>query len=311
MNGPIEWPDGKQFAFTIFDDTDSSTLQNVGSVYAFLADQGFRTTKSCWAFRGDPTKGTNVGETLDDMPYRRWLQDLHAKGFEIGWHGATWHASARQRTAEGLERFVEVFGENPRTGANHASNTECIYWGSARLTSWRQMAYNLLTRYRNCSRFRGHIEHDPHFWGDMCRSRLKYYRNFVFQDINTLKACPFMPYHDPLRPDVNYWFCSADGDKVERFNRCISEAAQDRLEAAGGACIMYTHFACGFDDKGSVQPRFKTLMERIAKKNGWFVPVATLLDFLLLKRKQHDITFAQRQRMERRWLWEKLFVGTD
>lgn len=32
----IDWPDGKAFAFTIFDDTDFPTLDNVGPVYALL-----------------------------------------------------------------------------------------------------------------------------------------------------------------------------------------------------------------------------------------------------------------------------------
>jgi hypothetical protein len=311
MSGPVAWPDGKRFAFTVLDDTDGATLENVGGVYAFLAEQGFRTTKSCWVFGGDPDRGKHPGQTLDDEPYRRWLLELHAKGFEIAWHGATWHGSPRARTAQALDRFAEVFGEYPQTGANHASNEECIYWGSHRLSGWRRAAYNLLTRYRNCHRFRGHVEGDPHFWGDLCQARIKYFRNFAFQDINTLRACPFMPYHDPLRPRVNYWFASSDGDRVERFNKCISEADQDRLEAEGGACIMYTHFACGFADKGRLHPRFKSLMERLAKKNGWFVPVATMLDHLRQGKDQHDISAPRRRRLERKWLWEKLFVGTD
>ena len=34
------WPDGKRFAFTIFDDTDRSTLDNAPAVYALLRDLG-------------------------------------------------------------------------------------------------------------------------------------------------------------------------------------------------------------------------------------------------------------------------------
>ena len=37
MNSKIKWPEGKDFAFTIFDDTDDSTLENVKDVYAFLS----------------------------------------------------------------------------------------------------------------------------------------------------------------------------------------------------------------------------------------------------------------------------------
>jgi hypothetical protein len=31
----VAWPDGKQFAFSIFDDTDLMTLETGRSVYAF------------------------------------------------------------------------------------------------------------------------------------------------------------------------------------------------------------------------------------------------------------------------------------
>ena len=55
-----------------------------------------------------------------------------------------------------------------------------------------------------------------------------------------------MPYHDPDRPYVNAWFAASEGADVTAFNRCLSEEHQDRLEAEGGACIMYTHFASGF-----------------------------------------------------------------
>ena len=52
-------------------------------------------------------------------------------------------------------------------------------------------------------------------------------------------------------------------------------------------------------------------MTRLAKKNGWFVPVATLLDHLLAVNGHREITALQRRRLERKWLWEKLFVGPN
>lgn len=72
---------------------------------------------------------------------------------------------------------------------------------------------------------------------------------------------------------------------------------------------MYTHFARGFVSDGTVQPLFRQLMERLARKNGWFVPVATLLDFLSTQNGGAVITAAQRRGIERRWLLSKLFVG--
>lgn len=305
------WPEGKRFAFTIFDDTDIATLENVRNVYSFLADQGFRTTKSCWSLQGNPNQGKHPGQTLEDAEYRQWLLELVSNGFGVDWHGATWHSSPREDVIAGLDRFAEVFGEFPTIATNHSVNEESIYWGDARLTGWRRFAYNAITRRHNRGKYRGHVERDTFFWGDICRERIKYVRNFVYRDINTLKACPMMPYHDRTKPFVRYWFASSNGANIEKFNRCISEAAQDRLEAEGGACIMYAHFTLGFNEGGKLDSRFKQLMERLAKKNGWFVPCEVLLDRLLDIRGYHELTNAERRRLECRWFWEKLSVGRD
>jgi hypothetical protein len=155
------------------------------------------------------------------------------------------------------------------------------------------------------------VEGDEYFWGDICRLRIKYFRNFVFQGVNTLKKCPIMPYHDPQRPLVNYWFASSNGAWAKDFNRCLSEPNQDRLEAEAGACIMYTHFVNGFSEGKAINPRFEQLMRRLSQKNGWFVPVATLLDFLLERQGHREITRAQRRYLEWKWLLEKLLTGTN
>ncbi len=311
MSTSVTWPEGKQFAFTVFDDADGGTVENVGPVYSFLADCGFRTTRSCWAFSGDPLRGKHPGQTLDDPAYRRWLVDLQAKGFEIGWHGATWHGSERQRTAEALQRFAEVFHHDPSVAANHTTAEEVMYWGSKRVTGWRRVVYNVFTGYRNHNKYFGDVEGSPYFWGDLCQQKIKYFRNFVFRDINTLKACPYMPYSNPARPYVNFMFASSDGHDVGAFNRCVCERNQDRLEAEGGACIMYAHFAKGFRPEGKFDARFQEIMTRLSRKNGWFVPVATLLDYLLAQRGSHTQTNSQRRRLEQRWLGEKLFTGTN
>jgi hypothetical protein len=120
-----------------------------------------------------------------------------------------------------------------------------------------------------------------------------------------------MPYHDPARPFVKYWFASSEGDKGPAFIERISEANQDRLEAEGGACVMYTHFGHGFvDDKGRLVPRFVRLMERLAGKDAWFVPVSVLLDYLLVRRPDPVLTDAQRAALEGRWLSHKIRYGS-
>lgn len=306
----IEWPDGKSFAFTVFDDTDLATLQNVRPIYDFLADLGLRTTKSVWPLKGVEAT-VNDGDTCEDQEYLAWLLKLSQSGFEIGYHMAASSTSNRQKTELGLERFAELFGENPITMANHASCLENLYWGESRLTGWRKQVYNMATKFRYKGRFRGHIKGDPLFWGDLCREKIKYVRGFVFRKINTLEECPFMPYYDPLRPYVNYWFASSEGPTVNSFNQRLSESNLDRLEQEGGACIMYTHFGAGFCRDGQINPRFAELMTKISSRNGWFVPVATLLDYLNAKQGHHVITRQERSKLERKWLVNKLFTGTS
>ena len=309
MTPQIAWPDGKRFAFTVFDDTDLATRENVAPVYAFLRELGFRTTKSVWpiAGSGKPLLG---GATCEDDDYRRWLLELERDGFEIGLHNATYHTSSRKDTIRAIERFEEIFGHPPKSLANHTLNHEGIYWGQGRLTGINATSYVLMMKFRHGRDFRGHQEDDPLFWGDVCKKKIKYVRNFVFSQINTLAACPFMPYHDPDRPYVNYWFASAEGSDGESFSETIREENQDRLQREGGACIMYTHFAKGFYEQGKFHGEFKRLMERLAAKDGWFVPVATLLDYILQTRGDLQLTGRQRSRMERKWLLHKMFVGT-
>lgn len=120
----------------------------------------------------------------------------------------------------------------------------------------------------------------------------------MFGDINTFKACPVMPYHDPARPFVNNWFGSSQGANVDSFNGTVSEASQDRLAREVGACIMYAYFAYRFLENGRLNERFKVLMERLSKMNEWFVPVNTLLDYILHARGHSVITQKERSALE-------------
>ncbi len=302
------WPDGRAFAFSVFDDSDLANLRNVGPVYDFLAQLGLRTTKSVWAVTGN---GTPVigGSTCDDDEYRAWTVGLQQLGFEIGSHGASPATSDRETVARSLDRFRDIYGHDPRSFANHAGCRESIYWGDARVDGVSRAAYNLLTRGRLHGRFRGHVEGDPLFWGDLCRARVRYVRNFTFIGTDTLAACPSMPYFDPRRPFVNAWFAATEGANVDAFVRAVGDENQDSLEASGGLCIMYTHFASGFFDGNRIDPRFKNLMERLASRNGWFAPVSTILDHIVAQRGVVTIDDSERGRVERRWLASKIRVG--
>ena len=43
MHPKISWPNNKQFAFTIFDDTDRANLKDIQLVYKCLDELGFKT----------------------------------------------------------------------------------------------------------------------------------------------------------------------------------------------------------------------------------------------------------------------------
>jgi hypothetical protein len=306
----ILWPDGKTFAFTIFDDPDAQRLDDGQVIYSLLSDWGFRTTKAVWPL-GPVREPNSGGDTCADPLYLQEAIRLVARGFEIGYHNATLHSSTRDETIKALDAFRQHFGHDPAVMANHY-NEEAMYWGVDRISGRGSRAiYNLATLGRNRSRYFGHVEGHPCFWGDFCRLRVRYCRGFVFSDFNTLRVCPWMPYHDPARPYVNAWYAASEGSNLARFLHTMTEVNQDRLEAEGGACIIYTHFGHGFVQDGVVSQRFRELMNRLSRKNGWFVPVGVLLDYLRQKQNESTISPANRARLERHWVWEKLFRGTS
>jgi hypothetical protein len=280
MTTSITWPSGKRFAFTIVDDTDGATVDNVRPIYELFEDLGLRTTKTVWPLR--PIQHAPLGgQTLEDDDYRRWILDLHGRGFEIGFHGVTDHPSTRQRTEEALNLWHRTLGNEPRLYASHSGQREAMYWGPERLSGIpRQLfrrANELLDR---DVQFFGEIERSPYFWGDLCQQHIEYTRNFTFKDINTLARDRAMPWHDPRKPFVRYWFSSSDGATAKTFCELIRDENQDRLADEGGACIVYTHLAYGFTERGRVDATVARLLTRLAERDGWFVPCSVLLDHL-------------------------------
>lgn len=303
----MKWPDGKRFAFTIVDDTDAGTLETVKPIYDFLCDRGFRTTKTVWPLR--PMEAAPLGgETLEDPRWRAWILELARRGFEIAYHGVTDHASPRARSEQALAYWDSVVGTPPRLYASHSGQKEAMYWGPARFTPSLRLPFTLANRYlQRDVAFFGEIEDSPYFWGDLCRDRIEYVRNFTFEDINTLACDPAMPWHDPAKPFVNYWFSSSDGFDGDKFCRLIDERNQDHLRDEGGACIVYTHFAYKFWDGERLAPEFVRLMTRLASLDGWFVPASELLDHLRTAPTwRARVTPLHLERLQWRWLADNL-----
>lgn len=299
--GGLEWPEGKRFAFTIIDDTDRSTVARTRPVYDVLADHGLRTTKTVWPLkaRGEVVTG---GDSLEDPGYLSWVLELRDRGFEIGIHGAADESSPRERVELALDRFAEAFGAGPSVHINHVGQADGLYWGADRLDAPASWAYGLYRRIQGGIQDHfGHVPGSPYFWGDLAQSRIRYVRNLVWHGIDTLAADPLMPYHDPGRPWVKYWFSASYGSG-RQFQALLRQENLDRLAASGGACIVYTHL--GSFDADEV---FRDAIRRVARMDGWFVPVSTLLDHVGGQRGWTDVRQRRRQfqAMQLRWLWEQ------
>lgn len=307
MNPPV-FPEDRRFAFTVFDDTDNSTLQNTRPVYDLLESLGMRTTKSVWVER---PRGPSSGACLRDDDYRSWILELRDAGFEIGFHGVGDGDFSRDEILAGIAAFREIVGHGPRVYANHQSNPYNVYWWSRRFPwpfDWLYSIANALRR-RSLGGEGGHVEGSGHFWGDALKQEVEYIRNLTFNSVDTFACDPHMPYRRRDTPYANFWFSSSDGHTVEEFNDLVSTENVDRLEREGGVCIVYTHFASGFvDADGTLHPEFRRRMEALAKRDGWFVPTGRLLDHLRSRRSMDDeyTTSGYQRRLAIRWAMERV-----
>lgn len=272
------YPGDRAFGFTILDDTDDATLENVKPLYDLLDALGLRTTKTVWPL--DCPEGSAqyfAATTMADDAYREWVVGLQARGFEITWHCATMESSTRERTVRGLEAFRDMLGHYPEVHCNHGQNRENVYWGPRR---YRNPLLRAMQRAKGRGRdpeFEGDVEGSPFFWGDLCRERCRWVRGFTFHEIDTLAADPELVYQLDSTPWVRCWFSTSDAADVHEFNRLVTPDAIDRLHAARGVCILSTHLGKGFVRAGRVDPRVERTLRHLASLPGWFVPTGTML----------------------------------
>jgi len=233
-----------------------------------------------------------------------------SKGQVLKSPGITPRPALRSVKKQGLDEFRRLFGHAPDSMANHY-NGEALYWRLARLGGARRLLYLVLTRFSSVNPFFGHVAGHPWFWGDLCREHIRYCRNFIFSDLNTLRTCPWIPYYDQSRHWVNRWFAGSEGAKDPSFRKLLAEVNQDRLEEEGGASIVYTRFGHGFVDDRKLNSWFIRHMERLSRKNDWFVPVLTLLDYLVEQRELFILDDRRRRLLEWQWLGEKVLRWTS
>lgn len=276
------FPANKRFAFSILDDTDDATLQNVKPVYDVLRKLGFRTTKTVWPL--DCPEGSRIffaAETLQNKPYLNFVRELVNDGFELAFHGATMESSHRERTIQGLEFLKEEFGNYPRLFCNHGQNRENLYWGYKRFQTPLLRRLLRLARKESPQYYMGEIEGSDYFWGDLCKEYFTYVRNFTFHQVDLLAVNPNMPYRLPETKYVNYWFSTADAPDVHAFNRLFTNDRIDNLERDGGVCIVSTHLGKGFVKNGELNTDTANIFRYLVGKSGWFVPVSSVLDHLV------------------------------
>ena len=300
----VTFPDGKRFAFSLVDDTDMATLERVKPLYDLLYQYGFRTTKTVWVLESnDLSHAPNHGDTLQNPAYRTYLQELKNRGFEIALHGVRGGSSTRQDVIDGLEEFKRVFGDYPSTHVNHSLNRDNVYWGEQR---WSFALFEWGYAFAAKHKFFGHDRTSDYFWGDLVKERIRYVNQFTYSDINLLAANPSMPYRLTDKPYVNYWFPTADGDNLARFEALLGTDNLDRLEREGGVCLVFTHLAAGSFNQGDhVNPKFEARLKDLASRNGWFVPASEILDYLRAQPGWNgDLSFRETVRLEVLFIWE-------
>jgi peptidoglycan/xylan/chitin deacetylase (PgdA/CDA1 family) len=301
LQGILEYPAGAEFAFTILDDTDDTTVANGRPVYDLLREVGMRTTKTVWAFDTPPeNRGPYfAGETLSSSDYLRWIHELSASGFEIALHNATMGSSVRQDTLRAFDIIENEFGQPVRLHCNHGQNLENLYWGADRYRSPTIMkALGLLASFRAQTTYEGNNPESPYYWSDIAAERLSYMRAFAFRRLNGFQIPPGRPYREPLKQGNPVFFNTTDAPDVRFFNRLITPTAIDRLREQKGWAIISTHFGKGFYWKNRLNPEFRGTIEYLASLPGWFVPVSQLLDLLSEKLGANPLSDFERSRME-------------
>lgn len=280
------WPDGKEFAFTIIDDTDNATLEKVEPIYSYLSKKQIRITKTTWVYS---SRNWYSGDTLQDQPYLDFLQGLKENEFEIALHNVGSGEFTRKEIMRGVEEFKQKLGYYPLMQVNHGSNPDNIYWGNKRFSPILNF---IIKGLKGANRqFFGDDEKSKYFWGDLVKNYIKFVRNRAFYGINTLEYDPKMPYYEKNKAYSNFWFSCSNGYTLPEFNELVNPQTIDKLKKEKGLSIVYTHFGHGFvDDQGKLNPVFKKTIDYLASQNGWFAPASEILNYLIESKNSSNST---------------------
>lgn len=275
----------RECAVAITDDTDFFQLETTRPVYALLDSLGLRVTKTIWVYDSPGRSPRAGGLSLADRSYRSWILGEISRGHEITLHSPSSGDDTRERILAAYDTLAQMLGHNPRLDIFHSTNKEAFYWGAARFPS---PILRAVYRRISPSRFAGDDPSSPYYWSDIARNLVRYIRTYTFNDVNTLRINPSMPYLDSRTPDAPFWFASSNGRTDMEFARLFSPERVTRLKAQQGACIVYTHFGASFSRPGRwpgsgrvVSPEVGAILRRMGEDSGVeFVPAGELLDRL-------------------------------
>jgi hypothetical protein len=308
---PSAYPNGAEFAFTILDDTDDTTLRNGPPVYALLRDHGLRTTKTVWAI-DVPVEERGIyhaGETLETPGYLEWVCQLEREGFEIAFHNASMASSRRETTIRALDTLQRTLMRPVQLHCNHGQNRENLFWGAAR---YRTAPLRWLAQFRHGvwreSHFQGEHEDSPYYWADIANERLRYLRSMAFAQLDGSRIPPGRPFQDPHRLSTPIFFNTADAPDCDAFTRLVTPRSLDALRRRGGWAIVSTHLGKGFCRNGEVDTRFHKAVEHLATLPGWFVPVSELLDHLVVRDGHAPLGPLAQLRMEGQHVLDRLLA---
>lgn len=309
MRNNLAYPSGAEFAFTILDDTDDTTVANGRPVYDFLYDLGLLTTKTVWAFDTTPeNRGPYfAGETLSSPEYLEWVHELVANDFEIAFHNATMGSSLRKDTIRAFDLIKNEFGRQVRLHCNHGQNRENLHWGVDRYSSYIiRNILDLYSKFQSYPEFEGNKPESPYYWSDVADERLSYIRAFTFRQLNGAKIPPGRPFRDSTKQSVPLFFNTTDASDVSVFNKFVNIDSIDKLRKQKGWAIISTHLGKGFYRGNRLDPEFKRSMEYLASLPGWFVPVSQLLDFISVEVGSQEISTIERMKIETSHIIDKI-----
>ena len=276
------------FYFSIVDDTDDATLENIKPVYDFLYEKGIFITKTIWVY--PPRDKPSSGDCLQRPEYVEFIKDLHSKGFEIALHNVGSGDYTREEILEGLEEYKNKLGFYPKIHINHSYNKDSIYGGTKRFNwPFNKIVNAMYPQYTG--EFQGEIEGSAYFWGDVHKEMITYNRNHEFRNLNTLAVDPKTPYIDPKRSRFsNYWFSSSFAPNQLVFNHLVSRKNVDKLVSQEGTAIVFTHFGYFYKD-GQLDQGFVEAIDYLtSQKDGNYMPVSQLLDLRAEERRRKGKT---------------------